>query len=145
MFGIGGGELVLILIVALIVVGPKNLPTALRAIGKAIGELRRASSTLREEVGFDQVVDEVARPLREGIAGIEADVNKIQADVRSMDPAKALNPPIKSSEYPIGGPDDYGALSENATVYPETAPVYATTEAGALEGTVPRSTADETN
>ena len=52
MFGIGAGELVLILIVGLIVFGPGHLPEVGRAIGKGLKEFRKAqaalSSTLEE-------------------------------------------------------------------------------------------------
>jgi Tat protein translocase TatB subunit len=129
MFGIGVSELVLIAIVALIVVGPKNLPTTLRAIGRALGEFRRATRELRKDVGYDEVVDEVTRPLREGMAGIEADVLRVTED--------ALHG--SGAEYPEGGPDDYGALPESAAqVYPPAAPVYSPERAQALEGTVAR-------
>lgn len=122
MFGIGVSEIVLIAIVALIVVGPKNLPNTLRAIGRAIGEFRRATRELRKQVGYDEVVEEVTRPLREGMAGLEADVLRIDEDPLDG----------RSSEYPERGPDDYGALPEGASVYP------ATVRTRAPEGTVPR-------
>ena len=41
MFDLGGGELLVIGIVALVVIGPKELPGLLRTIGQAIGKLRR--------------------------------------------------------------------------------------------------------
>jgi Tat protein translocase TatB subunit len=47
---IGGGEILIILLVALIVVGPQRLPDAARSIGKAMGELRRASSGFQSEI-----------------------------------------------------------------------------------------------
>ena len=52
MFGIGMGEFVLILIVGLIIFGPKNLPEVGKALGKGLREFRKAqaalSSTLEE-------------------------------------------------------------------------------------------------
>ena len=50
MFGIGTPELLVILVVALIVVGPKRLPEVARALGKGLAELRRATSGLTEEL-----------------------------------------------------------------------------------------------
>lgn len=146
MFGIGASELVLIVIVALIVVGPKNLPITLRAIGRAIAEFRRASKELRREVGFDEVVEEVTRPLREGMSGLESEVRAVGEEVRE---ATKLGPTVSrngltsmwSNEYPEGGADDYGALPETANVYPETAPVYSVAKAEALEQTVSRGSA----
>jgi len=49
MFGIGTGELLLILVVALIVLGPERMPRVARDIGRVVGDLRRTSDELREE------------------------------------------------------------------------------------------------
>jgi TatA/E family protein of Tat protein translocase len=48
MFGIGGQELILILVVALLVFGPKRLPELARSLGRGLAEFRRASSDLRQ-------------------------------------------------------------------------------------------------
>jgi TatA/E family protein of Tat protein translocase len=47
-FGIGVPELLVILAIALLVLGPKRLPEVARSLGKGIAEFRRASSELRE-------------------------------------------------------------------------------------------------
>ena len=44
MFGIGSSELLLILVVALLVLGPKNLPKVAHTLGKAMGEFRKVST-----------------------------------------------------------------------------------------------------
>ena len=122
MFGIGIPELILIALVALVAVGPKKLPITLRAIGQGIRAFRRALLELRREAGFAEVVDEVTRPLREGLAGIETEALRDEPESRT--------------EYPEGGPDDYGALPEHARVYPDgSVPVLTEVEATRLEGT----------
>ena len=57
MFGIGMPELLLILALALIVLGPKKLPELARALGKGMAEFRRATDELKEE--FRQLEHEV--------------------------------------------------------------------------------------
>ncbi len=57
MFGIGMPELLLILVLALIVLGPKKLPELARALGKGMAEFRRATDELKEE--FKQMEHEI--------------------------------------------------------------------------------------
>ena len=51
--GVGGGELVVIAIVALVVVGPKDLPKLLRELGKFVGKMRRMADEFRQS--FDDM------------------------------------------------------------------------------------------
>lgn len=50
MFGIGAQELVVILVIALLVFGPKRLPELARSLGRGLGEFRRASTDLRQSL-----------------------------------------------------------------------------------------------
>ena len=62
MFGIGTGELLLILVLALLVLGPERMPRLARDIGKTVGDLRRTSDELRREfLSADAVIDRAAR------------------------------------------------------------------------------------
>lgn len=63
MFNIGGPEVLVILVLALIVLGPQRLPDAARQIGKFMGELRRMSSGFQQELrsAMDDPVEAVAR------------------------------------------------------------------------------------
>ncbi|MGH9217528.1 MAG: Sec-independent protein translocase protein TatB [Acidimicrobiales bacterium] len=50
MFNIGGGELLVIVLIALIVLGPQRLPDAMRTFGRVVGEVRRISSGFQQEL-----------------------------------------------------------------------------------------------
>jgi sec-independent protein translocase protein TatA len=50
MFNIGPSELILILIVALVVVGPKRLPEIGKAIGNGLKEFRKATSDIKNQL-----------------------------------------------------------------------------------------------
>jgi sec-independent protein translocase protein TatA len=50
MFGIGFPELVVILVLGLLVLGPQRLPEVARALGRGLAELKRATQGLKEEM-----------------------------------------------------------------------------------------------
>jgi TatA/E family protein of Tat protein translocase len=58
MLGIGMQEIIIILVVALIVIGPKKLPDLARAMGRALGEFRKATDDLKENLDINGVVRE---------------------------------------------------------------------------------------
>ena len=53
MFGIGFNEIILILLIALIVIGPKKLPDIAKALGKGYREFRKAFEDVKEEFNID--------------------------------------------------------------------------------------------
>lgn len=50
MFNVGGGEIVVVLLLALLVLGPDKLPEAARRIGSLVSQIRRVTSSFEEEV-----------------------------------------------------------------------------------------------
>lgn len=58
MFGMGTWEIALVLVIALLVLGPDKLPSVARSIGKGLREMRRATNDLRVHMELDDIPDE---------------------------------------------------------------------------------------
>ena len=92
MFGIGLPELVVILVLGLLVLGPQRLPEVARMIGRAYGQLRRASEefqrTIRQDIEtLDRQEDAnrnkaVTDELRERFADLE----DVRASIEERNP-----------------------------------------------------------
>ena len=65
MFNVGTGELMVILLLVLIVLGPDKLPETARKIGNVMGELRRMSNGFQSEIRA--AMDDVTRPSLEEV------------------------------------------------------------------------------
>ena len=50
MFGLGGGEIILILFIILLLFGAKKLPELAKGLGKGINEFKKASNDIKDEV-----------------------------------------------------------------------------------------------
>jgi Tat protein translocase TatB subunit len=130
-FGLGFGEMVVLGIVLLVVVGPRELPKLLRSVGKGLNKLRRMSTDLREQSGIDEIIKDeglredldTLRQLSRGRSGLVDGLMKPDAARRPRPRprpralAPALDdltmpdgePPDPDAEYPLAGPDAYGS------------------------------------
>lgn len=83
MFGVGGPELLIICVVALVVIGPKKLPEMLRSLGKGVAEFKRVGndvkSTLDEEVTKAET-ESRKREVDEELARRKAEKAKMEAE-----------------------------------------------------------------
>ncbi len=61
MFGIGMPELILILAIALIVLGPKKLPDLAKSMGRALREFKKATSEFKESIAVDDELSDVKK------------------------------------------------------------------------------------
>src|SRR5438132_4252331 len=69
MFGIGTGEILLLLVIALIVLGPERMPKLARDLGRALAEFRKTSDELKSEfMNADKYLEAAAPPERPAIA-----------------------------------------------------------------------------
>jgi len=66
MFGIGFPELLMILAIALMVIGPKKLPDIARAMGRAMNEFKKATDEFKHTIQEETRTDELRRQILEG-------------------------------------------------------------------------------
>lgn len=60
MFNVGFAELLLVLIIAYVIVGPKDLPKVARWLGRMVRRARQLIREIKDEVGWDEMVSETA-------------------------------------------------------------------------------------
>lgn len=65
MFGIGMPEMILIVVVALIVLGPKKLPELAKSLGRALREFKKATTELKESIDVDNELTDVKKAFDE--------------------------------------------------------------------------------
>ena len=64
MFGIGTSEILIILLIAILVLGPKEIPKIARTIGRGMRQLQRAKDELRQTLDQDFYDEEDTKPRR---------------------------------------------------------------------------------
>ncbi len=95
MFGVGMQEVIVILVVALIVIGPKKLPDLARALGRAIGEFKRAADDLKEDLDINGLKEERDRLVQEISQARAAQDVSPPTDAEPAAPANAPEEEIK--------------------------------------------------
>lgn len=139
-FGMSFGELLLVLVVAVVVFGPKELPRYLRKAGELAGKLRRFAFEMRHKSGIDELLrteglDRDIAEIRRLASFARGQVDGVVSAVRSAGtaamstnaaaPTAPLAPAIvveREREFPREGADAYGALADTAIPYDEALP-----------------------
>ncbi len=103
MFGIGTGELLVLLVLALLVLGPERMPRLARDIGRTVGDLRRTSDELKQEfLSADAVIDKAARigePIAAPVASpAEVEVAGLPGGASEAPPAPSAPAPEQATE-----------------------------------------------
>lgn len=104
MLGIGWTEMLVIGIVALIVIGPKDLPLVMGRLGKAVSTIRRMGTEFQREInkstGLDQITDlrkSITEPLKKTANEITREFNKPLTGGGFV-PSGAIKPAVEGSE-----------------------------------------------
>ena len=93
MFGIGMPEMILILAIALIVIGPKKLPDLAKSLGRAMREFKKATSEFKETMDLDGDLKEVKNAFED----INADIKGSLTETAVTDEAGQLEPFTRES------------------------------------------------
>lgn len=99
MFNIQGSELIFLLLVALIVLGPEKLPDAIRKFGRAYAEFKKMANGFQGEL--KQALDEPMRELRDTADAMRAAANfdiTGDAPAAAADPSAPAAPPVRREQ-----------------------------------------------
>ncbi|MGD9822885.1 twin-arginine translocase TatA/TatE family subunit [Desulfobacter sp.] len=111
MFGLGMPEILLILAIALIVIGPQKLPEVAKTLGKAMGEFKRAAQNLKNSIDIETTVKEVKpEPVKNKLKDVITDITEDDPKSKPQQTAAETESPgspetKKAPESSQGSPD----------------------------------------
>jgi sec-independent protein translocase protein TatB len=107
MFDIGWGEFVVIGIVALIAIGPKELPGVLRTMGQWMGKVRRMANEFQGQ--FQEALREAE------LSDLKKEVEEMQAAARGFDPMATVHQEMQSAQREMESAMNPSAPAATAT------------------------------
>ena len=154
MFGMGGTEILVILIVALLFLGPDKLPQAAKQISKGIRDLKQQTRSLQNQIESDEQIGGALRDIKSALRGEDEPVRpkpikkpkkpkELPApEVASGEPEPVIAPPAEPAKVEAKAPVDDGWEAEAEPVAPAPAPKMSPT-AGEPDEAVPPTTASD--
>ncbi len=115
MFGIGGSEILVILVVALLFLGPDKLPDAARTISKGIRDLKKQSRLLQNQIEGDEHIGGAIRDLKSALRGDEIPVRPVRRE-----PPKLVEPTATSGGHDEPRDDGEHSGGEATAAGPDT-------------------------
>jgi Tat protein translocase TatB subunit len=125
MFGIGLPELIIIMVIALIVIGPSKLPDLARALGKGMAEFRKATQEIKDSLDLDEDIQEVKNELADSISGLNKPL-----DLEEMDLGEEITPKYEDFDEPMESHEEGKKEEEIAEEPPEEKPPEETKKDG---------------
>jgi sec-independent protein translocase protein TatB len=77
MFGIGLPELIVIMIIALVVIGPSKLPDLAKAIGRGMAEFRKATQEIKDSLDLDGEIQEIKRDIVDSVDSVDRPIDMV--------------------------------------------------------------------
>lgn len=90
MFGIGGGELIFIIFIALMLFGSDKIPELARTIGKGMAQLKNATNEIKSEIQKSAEVNGIDTSMKELTSTFTDEVEKVKSNLNSNVPTEVL-------------------------------------------------------
>ena len=116
MFGMGGSEILVILVIALLFLGPDKLPEVTKAISKGVRDLKKHSRVLQQTIENDENIGGAIRDLKSALRGDEIPVRP----PKKKPPLAIVEGDVKPPEAEPGA-DEHPPDPDPSIAYPELA------------------------